>query len=72
MADISGGALLEVRFRDIHGRAAEIEGCGQEGDETGKHADIVKDKESGPFTLCFTNSKRKRYTVTMEKFKIYS
>ena len=43
---------------------------GLEGDETGKHADIEKNKENGLFTLRFTNSKRKRFTATMEK--IYS
>ena len=32
----------------------------------------MKDKESGLFTLGFTNSKKKRYKATMEKFKIYS
>ena len=45
---------------------------GLEADETGKHMDIVKDKESGLFTFCCTNSKRKRYKATMKKFKIYS
>jgi hypothetical protein len=77
MEDISGGALLEVRFRDQDMAVAVLQGlkhkyAGLEGDETGKHADIVEDKETGLFTLCFTDSKRKRYKATMEKFKIYS
>jgi hypothetical protein len=40
---------------------------GLEGDETGKHGDIVKDKETGLFTLCFMDSKMKRYKATKEK-----
>ena len=45
---------------------------GLEGDKKGKLADIVKDKHTGLFTLCFTDSKRKRFKATMEKFKVYS
>ena len=69
---ISGGALPEVRFRD-QGMAAAVlqvlkhKYVGLEGDETGKHGDIVKDKETGLFTLCFMDSKRKRYKATKEK-----
>ena len=45
---------------------------GLEGDETGKHGDMFKDKETGLFTICFTDSKRKRYKATMEKFSLQS
>jgi len=77
LEDISGGALLEVRFKDGNMAMAVLQGLkhkyvGLAGDEEGKHADIVKDKETGLFTLCFTDSKRKRFKATMEKFKIYS
>jgi len=75
--NISGGAILEVKFRDQDMAMAVLQGLkhkypGLEGDETGKHGDMFKDKETGLFTLCFTDSKRKRYKATMEKFRDYS
>ena len=75
--NISEDAVLEVKFRDQDMAMAVLQGLnhkypGLEGDETGKHADIVKDVETGLFTLCFTDSKRKRFKATMEKFRVYS
>ena len=45
---------------------------GLEGDVTGSHADIVPDRETGLYSLCFTDTHKKRYKATMEKFKEYS
>ena len=50
----TGGALLEVRFRDENTTADVLQRekrqcAGLEDDETGKHADIEKNKESGLF-----------------------
>ena len=45
---------------------------GLEGDTTGSHADILPDQETGMYTLCFTDTKKKRYKGTMEKFREYS
>jgi len=75
--NISGGNILEVKFRDQDMAMAVLQGLkhkypGLEGDETGKHGDIFMDKETGLFTLCFTDRKRKRYKATMEKFRDYS
>merc|ERR1719341_1579837 len=77
MEGVSGGAVLEVRFRNEDMAVAVLQGLkhkyvGLAVDEDGNHADIVKDKETGLFTLCFTDSKRKRFKATMEKFKMYS
>merc|ERR1719318_12050 len=75
--NIPGGVILEVKFRDQDMALAVLQGLkhkypGLEGDERGKHGDMFKDKETGLFTLCFTDSKRKRYKATMEKFRVYS
>merc|ERR1719318_2085895 len=74
---IPGGDILEVKFRDQDMAMAVLQGLkhkylGLEGDETGTHGDMFMDKETGHFTLCFTDSKRKRYKATMEKFRNYS
>jgi len=45
---------------------------GLEGDMTGAHSDILPDKETGLYTLCFTDIKMKRYKATMQQFKVYS
>jgi hypothetical protein len=72
----TGGALLEVGFRDKDMAMDVLQRlkhkyAGLEGDEAGKNTDIGKNKENGLFTLFFTNSKRKRYMATMEKFNIF-
>ena len=45
---------------------------GLEGDTTSTHVDILPDKKTGLYTLCFTDTKRLRYKATMERFKVYS
>eukprot|EP00092_Neocalanus_flemingeri_P012935 GFUD01013934.1.p1 GENE.GFUD01013934.1~~GFUD01013934.1.p1 ORF type:complete len:748 (-),score=207.67 GFUD01013934.1:40-2010(-) len=72
-----GGAMLEVKLRDKEITMAVLNGLkqkykGLEGDFTGIHADILPDKETGMYVLCFTDTHRKRYKATMEKFKMYS
>eukprot|EP00092_Neocalanus_flemingeri_P097510 GFUD01124274.1.p1 GENE.GFUD01124274.1~~GFUD01124274.1.p1 ORF type:complete len:456 (+),score=149.98 GFUD01124274.1:197-1369(+) len=74
---VGSGAMLEVKLRDLDMAMAVLIGLkhkypGLEGDTTGIHSDILPDKETGLFTLCFTDIKGKRYKATMEKFKIYS
>eukprot|EP00092_Neocalanus_flemingeri_P024750 GFUD01026839.1.p1 GENE.GFUD01026839.1~~GFUD01026839.1.p1 ORF type:complete len:459 (+),score=149.93 GFUD01026839.1:197-1378(+) len=76
---VNGGgfAMLEVKLRDMDMAVAVLNGLkhkypGLEGDMTGVHSDILPDKETGLFTLCFADIKRKRYKATMEKFKLYS
>eukprot|EP00092_Neocalanus_flemingeri_P019000 GFUD01020585.1.p1 GENE.GFUD01020585.1~~GFUD01020585.1.p1 ORF type:complete len:459 (+),score=139.75 GFUD01020585.1:203-1378(+) len=74
---VSGDALLEVKLRDKDMAMAVLNGLkhkypGLEGDKTGIHSDILPDKKTGLFTLCFTDLKRKRYRATIENFKIYS
>ena len=71
---MTGGACLEVRFRDKVMTMAVMQRrkhkyAGLESNKTEKHADV---KESGLLTLCFTNSKRKRCMAALEKFEIYS
>eukprot|EP00092_Neocalanus_flemingeri_P015933 GFUD01017250.1.p1 GENE.GFUD01017250.1~~GFUD01017250.1.p1 ORF type:complete len:1654 (+),score=467.45 GFUD01017250.1:121-5082(+) len=72
-----GGAVLEVKLRDKDMTIAVLNGLrkkypGLEGDSSSNHADIFPDKETGLYTLCFTDTNRKRYKATMEKFKMYS
>ena len=45
---------------------------GLKGDNTGTHADIVPDKVTGLYTLCFTDTKKMGFKATLEKFKSYS
>ena len=69
--------LIEVKLRDKEMAMAVLTGLkhkysGLEGDTTGSHADILPDKETGMYTLSFTDIKKKRYKGTMEKFREYS
>jgi len=75
--EVGGVALIEVKLRDKDMAMAVMTGLkhkypGLEGDSTGSHADILPDEETGLYTLCFTDTKRKRYKGTMEKFRGYS
>ena len=72
-----GAAMLEVKLRDKDMAMAVLQGLkhkypGLEGDVAGLHSDILPDKKTGLFTLCFTDIMKKRYKATMDKFKIYS
>merc|ERR1719186_258391 len=75
MAGDVGGAMIEVKLEDkdmaiLNGLKHKYPGL--EGDILGTHADIMPSKETGLYTLCFTDTKRKRYNATMDKFKMYS
>lgn len=77
MVDNLAGAILEVKMVDKNLAMAVLNGLrhkypGLEGDTTGSHADIVPAKETGLYTLCFTDNNRKRYKATMDHFKQYS
>ena len=77
MTEVYGGAMIEVKMKDKDMTMAVLTGLkhkypGLEGDTTGSHADIVADKETGLYTLCFTDTHRKRYKATMVKFREYS
>jgi len=77
MAGDVGGAMIEVKLGDNDMAMAILNGLkhkypGLEGDFLGTHADILPSKETGLYTLCFTDTKRKRYKATMDKFKMYS
>jgi len=74
--DIGDTAFIEVKFKDESIAMAVLQGLqhkypGFVGDDEGKFKDLVKDTQTGLFTLCFTDSKRKRFKATMEKFSTY-
>ena len=59
-SEVVGVPLIEVKLRDKEMAMAVLIGLkhkypGLEGDTTGSHADILPDKETGLYTLCFTN-----------------
>ena len=66
---------MKLRYKDI--AMAVLNGLkykypGLEGDTSGTHADILPDKETGLYTLCFTDTMKKRYKGAMDKFREYS
>ena len=72
-----GGTLIKVELRDKDMAMLVLNGLkhkypGLEGDFLGTHADILPGKKTGLYTLCFTDTKRKRYKANMDKFRMYS
>jgi len=73
----NGSVFIEVKLRTKDMAMAVLGGLrhkypGMEGDTTGSHADILPDKKTGLFTLCFTDTHKKRYKATLDMFKKYS
>merc|ERR1719186_1124657 len=73
----TGAAMLEVKLSDKDMATAVLLGLkhkypGLEGDMTGAHFVMFPDKVTGLYTLCFTDTKMKRYKATIEQFKHYS
>jgi len=72
-----GKTVIEVKMKDQDMAVAVLNGIkqtypGLEGDTTGSQADIIPNKNTGLYTLCFTDTMKKRYKATMEKFQMYS
>ena len=72
-----GNTVIEVKMKDQDRAVAILNGIkqkypGLEGDTTGSQADIIPNKNTGLYTLCFTATMKKRYKATMEKFQMYS
>ena len=70
-------AVVEVKWKDKDMAEAVLQGLkqkypGLQGDTSGVHVDIVPDSKTGLFTLCFTDSKKKKFKATLDKFKTYS
>jgi len=69
--------VIEVKMRERGMALAALHGLkqkypGLEG-ETGEfYTDIVPDKKTGLYTLCFTDSRLMKYKATFDKFKMYS
>jgi len=73
----NGNTVIEVKMKNKEMAAAALKGLKQkypqlEGDTSGSHADLVPDKVSGLYTLCFTDSNKKKFKATLDMFKKYS
>jgi len=71
-----GNTMIEVKMRDQDMAMAVLNGLKQKypgltGDTSGSHVDIFPDKKTGLYTLCFTDSMKKRYKATMDRFHKY-
>jgi len=71
------GTIIEVKFREeasartvLHGLENKYSGI--VGDVGGMFKNIVKDDQTGLYTLCFNDIHRKRFKATMDKFSVYS
>jgi len=69
--------VIEVKMRESGMAVAVLNGLkqkypGLEGDTGECHTDIVPDEKTGLYTLCFTDSRMKKYKATVDKFKMYS
>jgi len=73
----NGNTVIEVKMKNKEMAMAALKGLKQkyphlEGDTSGSHADLVPDKVSGLYTLCFTDSNKKKFKATLDMFKKYS
>merc|ERR1712025_1082334 len=69
--------VIEVKMREKGMALAALHGLkqkypGLEGETGQSHSDIVPDEKTGLYTLCFTDSRMKKYRATVDKFKVYS
>ena len=74
--DMFDNACIEVKFKQEEIATAVLQGLMHKyptmvGDYKGNLKNIVRDKRSGLYTLCFTDSKKKKFKATMDKFSAY-
>ena len=77
MFDEKKDCVIEVKMREKGMALAVLHGLKQkypclEGETGQSHSDIAPDEKTGLYTLCFTDSRMKKYRATVDKFKVYS